>query len=127
MGVRVLQLIEVEYPDVAAFDTDRRLWYLPENGVKRNGAKVYRTSTMVSPLRGDTLLCKTCRSDKITLEAKPAPPRNGGIPDGRLRMHDVHVVFYIACDECSATLEETDRLTDVHDWLMQYGNLKAVD
>lgn len=29
---------------------------------------------------------------------------NSAIADGRLRMHDVHTVFVLGCNECSATV-----------------------
>ncbi len=29
---------------------------------------------------------------------------NSGVVDGRLRMHDVHTVFFLGCNECSETI-----------------------
>jgi hypothetical protein len=29
---------------------------------------------------------------------------NSGVVDGRLRMHDVHTLFYLGCEHCSETL-----------------------
>lgn len=31
-----------------------------------------------------------------------------GVVDGRLRMHDVHPIFFLGCEECSETVKVTD-------------------
>lgn len=31
---------------------------------------------------------------------------NSGVVDGRLRMHEINTVFYLACEYCSETVKE---------------------
>jgi hypothetical protein len=67
MGIRVLRLIEVTYPDLDSFDDDRKLWHLPENGVWSarggHGQKVYRTSTIIAPFQDNDPVCTVCDLD----------------------------------------------------------------
>lgn len=30
---------------------------------------------------------------------------NSGVQDGRLRMHEIHTIFYLGCEYCSETLK----------------------
>jgi hypothetical protein len=32
----------------------------------------------------------------------------GGVQDGRLKMNEIGPIFYLGCDECSATLKIVD-------------------
>jgi hypothetical protein len=51
MGIRVVRLIAIEYPDMDSFDVDRGHWALPENGMKSYGDKIYRTSIIIAPFK----------------------------------------------------------------------------
>ena len=62
--------------------------------------------------------CKNCGSEKLSWHC--GKRGTDGIQDGRFRMHEVHVTFFLGCDECSETLkyasgdEIASFLTDVH-------------
>jgi len=43
---------------------------------------------------------------------------NSGVADGRLRMHEIHTVFYLACEYCSETVK-TVKGDEVADLLTQ--------
>lgn len=50
--------------------------------------------------------CKDCGSTQLTWHADV---RNyGGVQDGRLKMNEIGPIFYLGCDECSATLKIVD-------------------
>lgn len=40
---------------------------------------------------------------------------NSGVPDGRLRMHDVSTVFFLGCNSCSTTIRTVsgDKLAEL--------------
>jgi hypothetical protein len=47
--------------------------------------------------------CGNCGSVKLSWNCTT---RNiGGVGDGRLRLSDVSVIFYLGCDECSETVQ----------------------
>ena len=48
--------------------------------------------------------CPECDGSDLTIQALVSPNPNGGIPDGRLRIHDLHVDLVVGCEECSATV-----------------------
>jgi hypothetical protein len=48
MGIRVLRLIEIEYPDYESFERDSSRWALSIHGTKQYGNKVYRTTTLIA-------------------------------------------------------------------------------
>lgn len=45
--------------------------------------------------------CKECGSKSVTWHVG----KKSRIPDGKLRMHDVVIFFYLGCDYCSETLK----------------------
>lgn len=47
--------------------------------------------------------CPAC-GERDTLSWDPHPKKLTGVVDGRLTLHDVTAVFYLACDYCSETL-----------------------
>ncbi len=51
-------------------------------------------------------VCPECMDDEpdLSLEAAVATGPGPAVADGRLRMHELHVDFYIACNNCSATV-----------------------
>lgn len=46
--------------------------------------------------------CKECGSDEISWENLLT--NTNGIQDGKLRMHDIGIVYYLACNYCGETL-----------------------
>ena len=46
--------------------------------------------------------CKNCGSHILSWHC--GTQNNSGVVDGRLRMHEIGVIFYLGCDECSETL-----------------------
>ncbi len=51
-------------------------------------------------------VCPECMDDEpdLSLEATVATGPGPAPVDGRLQLHDTHVEFYIACNNCSATV-----------------------
>ena len=102
---------------IGPFTKSRRIvvgrWVMDKNDQRRNDLP-------------KQLRCNECDGIGITLNSRTAPPRNGGIPDGRLSLGETHVVFYLACDECSATPRTTDSLTEAYLWLTEYDNVRVV-
>ena len=47
--------------------------------------------------------CKNCNSSD--LEWFSAPKNLGGVQDGRIKMHEIGVEFYLGCNYCSETLK----------------------
>lgn len=47
--------------------------------------------------------CHECGSDDLTWELSLTGPR--GIPVNRLNTHDIVPVFYLVCNNCSATIQ----------------------
>jgi hypothetical protein len=54
--VRVMRIIEIEYPSQEAYEADRERWMLPANGTKSYGTKTYKTATFLSESIGDRTL-----------------------------------------------------------------------
>lgn len=57
--------------------------------------------------------CPNCTSDSLRWYVGKAGPSD--VQDGRLRMSEIHVIAYLACEECSETLrtiesDEVDRM-----------------
>ena len=50
--------------------------------------------------------CKECDGRNFTWHCHPK--NFGGVQDGRIRMHEIGVEFYLGCDDCSATLKIVD-------------------
>lgn len=46
--------------------------------------------------------CSNCGGDELRWHADKQGPSH--IADGRLRMSEIHVIAYLACEECSETL-----------------------
>lgn len=46
--------------------------------------------------------CPNCRSNKLAWHCTTT--NNSDVQNGRLRLHEVDVLFYIGCDECSETV-----------------------
>lgn len=47
--------------------------------------------------------CSECGGDQLSWACHPIKLTD--VVDGRLRMHEIGVEFYLGCDECSATLD----------------------
>jgi hypothetical protein len=47
--------------------------------------------------------CKNCGSKKLKWHCSPV--NLGGVQDGRIRMHETEVIFYLGCEDCSETLK----------------------
>ncbi len=50
--------------------------------------------------------CKACGSKLLTWHCEAQ--NRGGVQDGRIKMHEVGVTFFLGCDECSETLRIVD-------------------
>jgi hypothetical protein len=50
--------------------------------------------------------CGECGSRKLTWHCQAE--NRGGVQDGRIKMHEVGVIFFLGCDECSATVRAID-------------------
>ena len=48
-------------------------------------------------------ICPECSDTDIEWFCRPHT--NSGVVDGRLRMHDIRVEFYLGCNYCSETIE----------------------
>lgn len=59
--------------------------------------------------------CTTCGGTDFEWSCTQAS-HNCAIADGRLRMHDVHTVFVLGCNECSETLRTVNG-DDVAQWM----------
>ena len=46
--------------------------------------------------------CPECGSEELSW--KHSHETNSGVVDGRLRMHDIHTVFFLGCENCSNTV-----------------------
>jgi hypothetical protein len=69
--------------------------------------------------KGEQVSCPACIAARLVRDGCPEceskrlvwgyTPRNtAGVVDGRLRLHDVRVEFYLGCEECSETLAVVD-------------------
>lgn len=52
------------------------------------------------------MLCPNCESNNLSYSVYKTC--NTGIVDGRLKMHDITVLFVLGCDECSETIRCID-------------------
>lgn len=54
----------------------------------------------------EDLLNKKCgECGSADLEWHCSQDTNSGVVDGRLRMHEIHTIFYLGCNACSETLK----------------------
>ena len=62
--------------------------------------------------------CNECESEHLSWGSTAT--NRGCVVDGRIRMHEVGVLFYLCCKECSHTIATVDGndiakiLTDIH-------------
>ena len=49
------------------------------------------------------LECPNCGSSNLSWEHSLV--NQSGVVDGRLRMHDIGVMFHLGCDDCSETVQ----------------------
>lgn len=48
-------------------------------------------------------ICKNCQSDQLSWFCQPNT--TSGVVDGRLKMSEIDVIFFLGCGECSETLK----------------------
>lgn len=57
MGIRVLRVLEYDYPDIATMERDMKRWFMPIHGVKEvgggRGTQVYVISSSMLPVALD--------------------------------------------------------------------------
>jgi hypothetical protein len=52
------------------------------------------------------LQCPNCGSKEMTWHC--GPQNRGGVMDGRIKMNEIGVIFFLGCDSCSETLKVID-------------------
>ena len=68
--------------------------------------KVVASAATAPPSAPVGMECPQCGSESLSWE--PFYTNKSGVPDGRLRVHDVGCVFALGCNECSETVRVVD-------------------
>lgn len=75
--VRVMRIIEIEYPSLEVYEEDRKHWALPANGVQQfsAGAAIYKTATFLAETIGQGQLQPLDLLDEAAKDPRPDTQR----------------------------------------------------